>query len=165
MKIGTKITAAAVMLIGAALWCNNPAASESLHSVAINGVHAFAYAKEVCRIMLPRGLTPECKDGVREKAVSAFFGEIMQRASTDPNCSSVTIAYFDSYAMSTDVRTIADGPYPTLFVDYRPGDEKQHWDLWPIGANGQGISGLDDPKGIAASLCVVVSGRGAKVLQ
>jgi hypothetical protein len=128
--------------------------------VVIDGWWAKDYAKEACRgpIDTDAELAAGVAAGVPDYGFGAvpFLQEVASSMATDPNCAGVTVVY--AWGPGDGKKTLAfeQGPHKMLIVDYVPGYDRPSWGM--DGAAGKGTS-----KEIAAEVCLVVSGNGARI--
>jgi hypothetical protein len=75
-----------------------------------------------------------------------------------------TVVKYDGHsAISAAAANTMAKPHRTLIVDYTPGSPKQAWGL--VSKGGTYMAGEGDPKEIAASICTIVTERGASFVK
>jgi hypothetical protein len=94
--------------------------------------------------------------------VFQFFDQLASQLASNTQCEGVQVVKYDGSATSSAVANTMAKPHTTLIVDYAPGSPKQ---AWTLSQGGTHMAGEGDLKEIAASICTIVTERGARFVK
>jgi hypothetical protein len=118
-----------------------------------------------CPELMPSAI--ECQtDGAAERDVTHFENEIMTRLASNPLCSGVEVVRYEGpkTPVSDKLNEISSNPrHWALMLNFMPGVEKQYWGM--SGPNTNAPEGQGNASEIADSVCTIVGGHGAKILN
>lgn len=97
--------------------------------------------------------------------VRGFVTELATQLAADPHCDSVKLVILNGPTDSGKAASAVQGPHWTLQLDFEPGARKQPWSMIRSPDLSALTQGVGDPKEIAATVCAVVTERGAKLLN
>jgi hypothetical protein len=97
--------------------------------------------------------------------VLQFFDQLAAQLASNTQCKGVQVVKYDgpNSATSSAAADIMAKSHRTLIVDYAPGSPKQAWGL--VSKGGTYMGGEGDPGKIAASICTIVTERGARFVK
>jgi hypothetical protein len=95
-----------------------------------------------------------------------FEDDFLAQAAASPRCKGVRIVRINEREnLDKAVADILERPHWQLFLDFQPGEPKQHWRMTDRDSRAIFPKGEGNPKEIASDICAIVTERGAKLFN
>src|SRR5262249_44641836 len=154
------------LLVTVGLFLLGSATADAADPVVIDDWWNIDFAKSECKLPQKRDAESCAVDA--EQEVRSYVLELTTQMAASPQCAGVSVVTFAGPKKPSTqvVNDAATKPHWNLSINFTSGKHKQQWQMLHTDPDHLSYTkGESDPKELAKTVCGIVRGKGAKILN